>query len=167
MPNFKIVRKGYDIYEVDSHIAWLNEELNEFKDKESHINKAIISAEIAASEVKAKADKEYNEIITQAKTQAETILTEAKNESDRLLSKTQNQIALIRRRETDKMNELKLFVEDKIEYLNSFNSDYLNLAKKYFEIPNNEEFEKLRESLKNITALIDSFQTSESDSEKE
>ncbi len=55
MPNFKIVRKGYDPYEVDGHITEISNELWELKNKENYINKAIISAEIAAGELKSNA----------------------------------------------------------------------------------------------------------------
>ncbi|MCD8158488.1 MAG: DivIVA domain-containing protein [Clostridiales bacterium] len=161
MRNFKIIRKGYDTFEVDQYIQDLEEQIAEFKETERYINRALINAEIAASDVKTKAETESAEIISQAKAQADKIVGDAKNESDRLLSKTQNQIALIHQREKDKMENLKQFVQDKIDFLNSFNSDYLSLVKKYFETPNNEEFEKLNESLKNITALIDSFQNPE------
>ncbi|MCD7905604.1 MAG: hypothetical protein LUG24_08590 [Clostridiales bacterium] len=59
------------------------------------------------------------------------------------------------------MEDLKLFIEDKIRFLSSFNSDYQALVSKYFETPQNEEFESLNKSLKNIIALIDGFQGSE------
>lgn len=58
------------------------------------------------------------------------------------------------------MEDLKLFIEDKIRFLSSFNSDYQALVSKYFETPQNEEFESLNKSLKNIIALIDGFQGS-------
>ncbi|MCD7905605.1 MAG: DivIVA domain-containing protein [Clostridiales bacterium] len=63
MPDFKIVRKGYDLSEVNSRIETLNKELSEFKDKENYINRAIISAEMAASDVKAKAEAERSEML--------------------------------------------------------------------------------------------------------
>lgn len=158
MPDFKIVRKGYDTFEVKRYIEGLQKQIDQLKDKENYINKAIISAEIAASDMKARAERDSLETTSKAKAEAEKIVAAAKEEAEKLLSKTHNQIALIRQRESDKLNDLKLFIEDKIDYLGSFKADYAALAKKYFETPNEDEYNSIVESLKNVTNLIDSFE---------
>lgn len=162
MPDFKIIRKGYDTLEVNRYIEKLQKEIDEFKAQEGYINKAIISAEQAASKIKENAQKEADEALSKAKSEAQTILANANSESEKLLAKTHNQLELIRRREKDKLEDVKVFVGDQIDYLNKFKSEYQALAKKYFETyPSEGEFNKLMESLNNITGLIDSFENPE------
>lgn len=157
MPAFKIVRKGYDRLEVDKYIDDLNSRLQQLTDKEYYINKAIVTAEQTAAGIINKAEEEKEEILKTAKEEADRIVTLSNNQSDKLLSKTNNQLALIHQRESNKLEDLKIFINDQISYLNSFKEDYALLAKKYFETPNNEEFNRVVEGLNNIITLVDSF----------
>ncbi|MDR3091409.1 MAG: DivIVA domain-containing protein [Clostridiales bacterium] len=53
MPNkFNYVKRGYDPAEVDAYISSLEEVLRSYKDKDSAIKNAIISAQLAAEEIK-------------------------------------------------------------------------------------------------------------------
>ena len=162
MPDFKLVRKGYDTFEVNRYIEKLQKEIDSFKEQEAYINRAIISAEAAASDIKDKAAKECEEITAKAKADAEKVLTDANNEAEKLLSKAHNQLELIRRREKDKLDDVKLFIQDQLEYLARFKEDYDSLVKKYFEVyPNGKEYDKIIESLNNISSLIDNLENTE------
>lgn len=157
MPDFRIIRKGYEPLEVTRYIENIEKQLTDFKGKEEFINKAMVSAEMAASEIKNKAENESSALISDAKEQAAKIIENANKEAEKLLSKTENQIELIRRREESKLENVKLFVNDRIEHLKRFSADYNALAKKYFENPNDEEYNRILADLENINSLIDVF----------
>ncbi len=154
---FKTVRKGYDPAEVDQYISDLEKQLNEFKSKEEFINKAMVSAEMTASEIKNKAENESTTLLIRTKEEAAKIIENANKEAEKLMAKTENQIELIRHREASRLEDVKLFVNDRIEHLKRFGEDYSALAKKYFENPNNDEYNKILSNLGNINSLIDSF----------
>ncbi|MCD7855323.1 MAG: DivIVA domain-containing protein [Clostridiales bacterium] len=161
MPDFKIVRKGYDTFEVNRFIENLQKQIDEYKTKENYINQAMISAEIAASDLKARTEKEREDIISKAKAEAAEEVEKAKAEGERLLSKTHNQIALIHQREAAKLEDLKIYMEDKIEYLAKFKADYEALGEKYFKNAQDNEYNNIVEGLKNVIGLIDGFNQSE------
>jgi cell division septum initiation protein DivIVA len=48
---FNIVKKGYDPLEVDNHIAQLEKQISEFKEKEEAITNAMINSQVAANNI--------------------------------------------------------------------------------------------------------------------
>ena len=83
--DFQIVRKGYNPDEVDAYIEDLENQLNEYKEKSSTINKAIINAQIAA-----------DNIIKAAHAETEKILSQANKEAAELTETTINQIKFLK-----------------------------------------------------------------------
>ena len=83
--DFQMVRKGYNPDEVDAYIEELENQLNEYKEKSSTINKAIINAQIAA-----------DNIIKAAHSETEKILSQAKKEATDLKQATINQIKYLK-----------------------------------------------------------------------
>ncbi|MCL1924598.1 MAG: hypothetical protein FWF50_03335 [Defluviitaleaceae bacterium] len=48
---FNIVKKGYDIAEVDKHIKELEKKIEEFKEKEDAITNAMVNSQVAANNI--------------------------------------------------------------------------------------------------------------------
>ncbi len=130
---FTIVKKGYDPNEVDSYINKLLLQLNEYKEKSSAINKAIINAQIAA-----------DNIVKEAHIQTENILNEAKENARNLQQSTLNQIAGIK---TNISNQKRI--------LREFQNDYDNFMKKYFSPINLEATDEIFSKLNKLENLID------------
>lgn len=130
---FTIVKKGYDPAEVDAYINKLLLQLNEYKEKSSAINKAIINAQIAA-----------DNIVKEAHIQTENILNEAKENARSLQQSTLNQIAGI-----------KTNISNQKRVLREFQNDYDNFMKKYFSPINLEATDEIFSKLNKLENLID------------
>jgi cell division septum initiation protein DivIVA len=59
---FSITKKGYSIQEVDEHIKALEADIAKYKEKDSVINNAIISAQVAADNIVKNAELQAIEI---------------------------------------------------------------------------------------------------------
>lgn len=131
--DFQIVRKGYNPDEVDAYIEELENQLNEYKDKSSTINKAIINAQIAA-----------DNIIKAAHSETEKILSQAKKEAVELKQSTINQIKY-----------LKLNIANQKNLINNFRKDYEFLTEKYLNPLVTSDTDKVFDKLTEIEEKID------------
>lgn len=131
--DFQIVRKGYNPDEVDAYIEELENQLNEYKDKSSTINKAIINAQIAA-----------DNIIKAAHSETEKILSQAKKEAVELKQTTINQIKY-----------LKLNIANQKNLINNFRKDYEFLTEKYLNPLVTSDTDKVFDKLTEIEEKID------------
>ena len=131
--DFEITRKGYNTDEVDRYIEQLEKELNEYKEKTSTINKAIINAQIAA-----------DNIIKAAHSETEKILTQAKKDADELKTNTIMQIRY-----------LKLNIANQKNLIENFRQDYAFLTEKYLNPIATADTDKVFESLTAIETSID------------
>ena len=131
--DFQIVRKGYNPDEVDAYIEELQNQINEYKDKSSTINKAIINAQIAA-----------DNIIKAAHSETEKILSQAKKEASELKQATINQIKY-----------LKLNIANQKNLINNFRKDYEFLTEKYLNPLVTSDTDKVFDKLTEIEEKID------------
>jgi len=109
MPDrFSYVKKGYDPEQVDTYIETLEQVIKSYKDKDSAIKNAIISAQMAADNIVKNAHLQVAESRTQA------------------LSQIQNIIASI----SEQRNKVKEFQEEYVsmvqKYLLDFNETDMN-----------------------------------------
>jgi len=137
--DFQIIRKGYNPEEVDNYIGELEKQLNEYKDKSSTINKAIINAQIAA-----------DNIIKAAHSETEKILTHAKKEAAELKQATINQIKY-----------LKLNIANQKNLINNFRKDYEFLTEKYLNPLVTSDTDKVFDKLTEIEEAIDEISNHE------
>ncbi len=137
--DFQIIRKGYNPEEVDNYIEELEKQLNEYKDKSSTINKAIINAQIAA-----------DNIIKAAHSETEKILTQAKKEAADLKQATINQIKY-----------LKLNIANQKNLINNFRKDYEFLTEKYLNPLVTSDTDKVFDKLTEIEEAIDDISNHE------
>ncbi len=131
--DFQMVRKGYNPDEVDAYIEELENQLKEYKDKSSTINKAIINAQIAA-----------DNIIKAAHSETEKILSQAKKEAVDLKQATINQIKY-----------LKLNIANQKNLINNFRKDYEFLTEKYLNPLVTSDTDKVFDKLTEIERSID------------
>lgn len=137
--DFQIVRKGYNPEEVDNYIEELENRLNEYKEKSSTINKAIINAQIAA-----------DNIIKAAHSETEKILSQAKKEAAELKQATINQIKY-----------LKLNIANQKNLINNFRKDYEFLTEKYLNPLVTSDTDKVFDKLTEIEQAIDDISNHE------
>ncbi len=133
--DFQIVRKGYNPDEVDAYIEDLENQLNEYKEKSSTINKAIINAQIAA-----------DNIIKAAHAETEKILSQANKEATELTETTINQIKF-----------LKLNIANQKNLIDNFRKDYKFLTEKYLNPLVTSDTDKVFDKLTEIEKLIDNI----------
>ena len=131
--DFQMVRKGYNPDEVDAYIEELENQLNEYKEKSSTINKAIINAQIAA-----------DNIIKAAHSETEKILSQAKKEAMDLKQATINQIKY-----------LKLNIANQKNLISNFRRDYEFLTEKYLNPLVTSDTDKVFDKLTEIEQAID------------
>ncbi len=137
--NFSIIKRGYDISEVDEYIKNLENQLNEYKEKSGAINKAIINAQIAA-----------DNIIKAAHAETEKILSEAKKDALELKQTTLNQIKY-----------LKLNIANQKNLVKNFQEDYERITKKYLNPLALNDTDTVLGKLEEIESLIDDISVSE------
>lgn len=140
-PEFTLVKRGYNPIEVDSYINSLEKQLNEYKEKSSAINNAIISAQVAA-----------DNIIKDAHSQTEKMLTKAESNALTLKQKTLSQIS-----------GLKVNISAQRKIYESFLNDYASLIKKYLTDVDKGESNALLSKLDEMDKLIDNLSTPERD----
>ncbi len=133
--DFQIVRKGYNPDEVDAYIEELENRLNEYKDKSSTINKAIINAQIAA-----------DNIIKAAHSETEKILSQAKKDAAELKQSTLHQIKY-----------LKLNIANQKNLIENFRKDYEFLTEKYLNPLVTSDTDKVFDKLTEIEEMIDNL----------
>lgn len=133
--NFSLVKKGYSPEEVDSYIKAIEQQCNEYKQKSSSINNAIINAQIAA-----------DNIIKSANIHAEKILANAENEAYRIKRNTISQI-----------NTIKSSILEQKSLVECFYKEYNSLIKKYLRPIEDEDILPLISELNELGSLIDDF----------
>lgn len=114
---FNVVKKGYDIAQVDALLdeiaAALEEyektagELETFRGIEKQLSSALIAAQNTATDIVSKAQAQANETISASEEQAARILEEAKNQREQQLGTLETEKDEI----IDKIKKLKDFTE--------------------------------------------------------
>ncbi len=104
MKDFTIVRKGFDTTEVDTYIVDLENELQkreqllqEYRDRENAINRAVIDAQMMADSIVSKAKEEAAGIRSSATAELEDIRKEALALRDNLAQFQDSYNRLLRR----------------------------------------------------------------------
>jgi cell division initiation protein len=109
-PTFEIKRRGYDRDAVDAHIDWLvatydetraehdrmtaqvgelQRELDAYRGLEQRVGNALLLAEGAAADVRAKAEAEGGEIVERARRDAEDLLARTRDDHARLTAEVE------------------------------------------------------------------------------
>lgn len=139
-------RGGYDPQEVDSYVASLESQLNDYKDKSSAINKAIISAQLAA-----------DKMIKSANDEAAKIIKSANDEKAKILSGAENTAVTFRKSASQQLTQLKNNITQQRHLINSFQLDYETLYNKYVQTINKTEVTSILNKLAEIEHLMDDF----------
>lgn len=137
LQNFTIVKRGYDPNEVDEYIKALENQINEYKEKSSAINKAIINAQLAA-----------DNIINAAHEQTKKILLEAERDASEMRQKTIN-----------KVSSLKINIANQRNLWESFQKDYNAILDKYLKPFDASDMEPVFSKLGELDRLINDFST--------
>ena len=69
MQEFSLIKKGYNPEEVDKYIGKLERTIEEYKEKDAAIAKAILNAQVAADNIIRNANAQAEDILTSAVTQ--------------------------------------------------------------------------------------------------
>ena len=129
---FTVVKRGYDMSEVDEYIAQLETTIRNYKEKDNAINNALISAQITASNIlkeandnagvmKAGAIARLDSIIASISVQKQMV-KEFQDDYNKLLQKYMREV-----NETD-IRSLYTKVEDLEDYINKLASDCMSTS---------------------------------------
>ena len=168
MPTFTTTKNGYTPMEVDAYINSLEQEIKVYKEKETAINKAIISAQMAsdkmikqaneesASVIK-KANDEAAEIIKKANTESADIVKKANDEKDKIMAEAQKFSAALAENANKEIQDIKSNISQQRTIINSFNADYKALVEKYLKSYDASVSLKVVKDLDSIEALINKW----------
>ncbi len=138
--SFTVVKKGYNPMEVDAYIKGLEQTIEDYKEKTTAINRAIINAQVAA-----------DNIIKTAHQETENLLRDAENNAYKIKHKNLNQVVMLRNT-----------VANQRRMIEEFQADYEKMVKKYIVDVQKEDvaplFNKIAELEDIITELTNSDQ---------
>lgn len=84
MERFNIVKKGYDVEEVERYIVSIEQSLTHYKDKDNAIKNAIISAQVAADSMVRNAKNQADEYKTQIVKELAKVTAEVERQRGRI-----------------------------------------------------------------------------------
>lgn len=183
MPTFTINRKGgYEMVEVDAYINSLEQQLKEYENKASAINKAIISAQMASdkmvkqaneetaavvkkaneqsAEMLKKANEEYAALIKKANDEAAEILNEAENEKKRLIAEAHKTYDALAENADSQLADIKKAITKQKELIRGFDKDYAALVEKYLKVYTPDTAADMVKNLDEIDELVSEWQKS-------
>ena len=131
---FEIVKKGYDISEVDIYISKLEDELISLKKKDIVINNAIINAQIAADSMIENAKKESINIKSNSVNQIQDIISELSNYKNTLIELEEEYISLFKKYIKPIPEESLLELSNRLSDSQNFLSDLASKIKDEVEI---------------------------------
>lgn len=170
MPTFTINKKGgYEPVEVDAYINSLEQQLKEYENKASAINKAIISAQMASDKmikqaneetatVIKKANEESAATVKKANDEAAEILKKANAEKDKIMAEAQKCSAAIAENADKQIQDIKDTIAQQKILINNFNKDYVALVDKYLKSYDPEATASVTKNLDEIVALVSEWQ---------
>ena len=98
MPDrFNYVKKGYDPEQVDTYIETLEQVVKSYKDKDSAIKNAIISAQMAADNIVKNAHLQVAESRTQALSQIQSIIASISEQRNKVKEFQEDYINLVQK----------------------------------------------------------------------
>lgn len=133
--NFSIAKKGYNIQEVEDYIEELEKQLDEYKEKSSAINNAIINAQLAA-----------DNIINNAKERAGKIVSAAELEAKSIKEKAISQIV-----------SMKSNIAAQKKVIADFENEYTSFLKRYIKPVNSNDIAIMTDKLNNAEKLVEEF----------
>lgn len=146
MPNFTVKQRGpgYDTDEVDNYLRSIEQQLQEYRNKDSLISKAILSAQMASDKmikeaneetanVIKKANDQSEEMIQKAKEEADKILSDAKAERDKINAETQKVAVALAQKASKQLQEIKDTIAQQKNLINSFDKEYAVIVGKYLK----------------------------------
>lgn len=172
MPTFTINKKGgYETVEVDAYINSLEQQLKEYENKASAINKAIISAQMAsdkmikqaneetASVVK-KANEQSAEMLKKANEEAAEILRSANEEKDKIMAEAKKCSAALAENADKQIQDIKNSVVKQKELITGFDKDFAALVDKYLKSYTPDTASNIIKNLDEIDSLVTEWQKS-------
>lgn len=138
--DFTIVKKGYSPEEVDEYINTLELQINEYKEKGTAINKAIINAQIAA-----------DNIIKAAHAEAEKLLLDANTQADE-----------IKHTKSKEIRSLKINIQNQKNLIQNFHEDYDRLISKYLNPIATNDIKTVTNKLTEIELILDELSSTNS-----
>ncbi|MCL1935015.1 MAG: DivIVA domain-containing protein [Defluviitaleaceae bacterium] len=124
MQEFEMVKRGYRPEQVEKYISELERTIQEYKDKDSAISKAILNAQVAADNIIRNANAQADDILTDALTHLEYIHNSVKKQKDVVKRLQQEYIDLVNRylKNVQTTDFLEIFssISDFENYLVSF-----------------------------------------------
>ncbi|MDR1559552.1 MAG: DivIVA domain-containing protein, partial [Clostridiales bacterium] len=98
MPDrFNYVKKGYDPEQVDNYIETLEQVVKSYKDKDSAIKNAIISAQMAADNIVKNAHLQVAESRTQALSQIQSIIASISEQRNKVKEFQEEYITMVQK----------------------------------------------------------------------
>lgn len=170
MPTFTINKKGgYEPIEVDAYINSLEQQLKEYENKASAINKAIISAQMASDKmikqaneetaaVIKKANEESSVVLKKANEEAAEILRKANEEKNKIMAEAQKCSAALAENADKQIQDIKNTIAQQKTLINNFNKDYAALVDKYLKSYDAEATAGITKNLDEIDALVSEWQ---------
>jgi hypothetical protein len=98
MPDrFNYVKKGYDPEQVDTYIETLEQVVKSYKDKDSAIKNAIISAQMAADNIVKNAHVQVAESRTQALSQIQSIIASISDQRNKVKEFQEEYVGMVQK----------------------------------------------------------------------
>jgi len=98
MPDrFNYVKKGYDPEQVDTYIETLEQVVKSYKDKDSAIKNAIISAQMAADNIVKNAHLQVSESRTQALSQIQSIIASISEQRNKVKEFQEEYVGMVQK----------------------------------------------------------------------
>lgn len=161
MATFTFNRKGgYETTEVDAYINSLEQQIKEYENKASAINKAIISAQMASDKMIKQANEETGAVIKKANEEAAAILKSANEEKDKIMAEAQAASAAIEANAGNQLKEIKNSIAKQKTLMSGFDKEYSALVEKYLKNYDGSEAEKVIKNLDEIDAMVSEWEKS-------
>ena len=135
LERFRIVKKGYDPVDVEEHISNLESVIRRYREKDSAINNAIVSAQYAADEILRKARIAEEDIIKNARNQSVEIKSKSAAHVQSILNLVQTQKSLFK----------------------DFAYEYNALAQKYLQSVNDNDFASVTDKFDALERYLNTF----------
>lgn len=161
MATFTINRKGgYETTEVDAYINSLEQQLKEYENKASAINKAIISAQMASDKMIKQANEETAAVIKKANEEAAAIVKKANEEKDKIMAEAQAASAALATNADQQLKDIRASIAKQKVLISGFDKEYTALVEKYLKSYDSTETEKVTKKLDEIDAMVSDWEKS-------
>lgn len=139
-PDFTVVKKGYDINEVDEYIDELENIVKEYQEKDNAIKNALINAEMSVDNLLKNAKVNAAQILEDAELESKHIIKTTKSKattySKEITSTIQNNVG----NANNHLDEILGSIADQKKMLSAFQKDYDAIINKYLKNIDSDEY---------------------------